>query len=96
MNDLPPEITQLATFLDAQPVHIQSIFQYCLCLMMVEAGKVRLVETVPGESGAICTFETVAGDIFSLPKPTLSQEQEAALINRLRVILDEEGGPAGE
>jgi len=44
-------------------------FRYCLALAMVEAGKARLVEQVPGEAGAVCTFETVAGEQFSLPAP---------------------------
>jgi hypothetical protein len=29
--------------------------------MMVEAGKARLVETVPGENGPVCVFESSAG-----------------------------------
>jgi hypothetical protein len=54
MTSLPPELQQLAVHLDALPAHTQRIFQYCLCLMMVEAGKMKLVETTPGESGAVC------------------------------------------
>lgn len=87
---MPPELAQFAAFLDAQPSHIQGIFQYCLCLLMVEAGKMRLVEIVPGEAGPLLTFETVAGDRFSIVKPPITQEVEAALIEQLRDILDEE------
>jgi hypothetical protein len=58
---------------------------------MVEAGKARLTSTEPGESGAICTFETLAGDVFSLPRPPMSDEREAAVRETLRRILDEEG-----
>ena len=39
----------------------------------------------------ICIFETVAGDTFSVPRPTLSQEEEAEVINVLRGILKDEG-----
>lgn len=91
MNNLPPELAQFAAFLDAQPAQVQIIFQYCLCLMMVEAGRMRLVKTLPGESGGVCVFETVAGDVFSLNKPPISKEDEAALIEQLRDILDDEG-----
>jgi hypothetical protein len=47
--------------LDAQPAPVRGTFNYCLALMTVEAGKVHLVETVPDESGEVCTFETVTG-----------------------------------
>ena len=42
-------------------------------------------------SGELCTFETVAGDTFSITRPPMSDEQEAAIIARLREILEEEG-----
>ena len=92
MTDLPPELQALSALLDAQPGHVQTAFQYCLALLMVEAGKAALIATTPGESGAICTFQTVAGDVFSLNKPLLSIEDEAAVREYLRQILDEEGG----
>jgi hypothetical protein len=46
----------------------------------------RLVETQPGEAEAIYTFETVAGEQFSLVRPAMSQEAEA----EVREILEEE------
>jgi hypothetical protein len=58
---------------------------------MVEAGKMRLVEKVPGENGEICLFETVARVKFSVTRPDLSRDQEAALIDVLREILKDEG-----
>lgn len=91
MTNLPPELQQFAAFLDALPQPVQAAFQYCLCLLMVEAGKMRLVETLPSESGSICVFETVAGDRFSVVKPPISKEDEADLVEQLRDILDEEG-----
>jgi hypothetical protein len=54
---------------------------------MVEAGKMRLVE-----NGETCVFETVARDKFSVTRPALSRDQEAALIDVLREILKDEGG----
>lgn len=82
---------RLHALLDAQPGPVQAIFQYALALLMVEAGKARLISVEPGESGAICTFETVAGDVFSLPRPPLSEADEGVMMETLREILDEEG-----
>jgi hypothetical protein len=92
MNNLPPELQQFAVILDAQPGPVQVAFQYAICLLMVEAGKMRLVETIPGESGPYCVFETIAGDTFSMTRPPIDKETEAALIEQLRLILDEDEG----
>ena len=43
-----------------QPPHVQDAFNYCLCLLMVQAGKMRLEKKVPGETGRVCVFETLA------------------------------------
>ena len=76
MTNLPPELQQFAAFLDAQPANVRKNFQYCLALLMIEAGKAELVETV-------------AGDVFAIPKPAISPKNEAILLERLRDILDE-------
>ena len=91
MIDLPPELQGFALLLDAQPPPAREIFQYCLCLMMVEVGKMRLVDTVPGEMSPICVFESSAGETFSVARPPMSQEEEAEVIGVLREILDDEG-----
>ena len=91
MTDLPPELEGFAFLLDAQPLPVREIFHYCLCLMMVETGKMRLVETVPGETSPICIFESIAGEAFSVSRPPLSQEEEAEVIAMLHEILKDEG-----
>ncbi len=53
-------------------------------------GKAHLVETVPGENGPVCAFETAAGERFSLARPAMSEEVEAYVKKMLREIL--EGG----
>ena len=86
MTTLPPELAAFSYLLDAQPAPVRDAFHYCLCLLMVEAGKMRLVE-----KGEICVFETVARGKFSVTKPDLSRDEKAALIDVLREILKDEG-----
>jgi hypothetical protein len=90
--NLPPELQQFAAFLDAQPGPVQVAFQYAICLLMVEADKMRLVETVPGESGPYCVFKTIAGDRFSIAKPPMDKETEHSLVEQLRAILEDDEG----
>jgi len=79
-----------APMLDAQPEPVRAMIHYCLALAMVEAGKARLVETVPGDNGPVLIFESSAGEQFSLARPTMTAEQEATVKEMLREILDEE------
>jgi hypothetical protein len=98
MTTLPPELAAFSDLLDAQPAHVRDCFNYCLCLLMAQAGKMRLVEKVPGEpvladgpgNGTVCVFETTSGDHFSMVEPKMSKESKAALIDVLREILEEE------
>ena len=69
---------------------MREAFNYCLCLLMAQAGVMRLVEKIPGDNGEICVFETTSGDHFSVVKPAISKEQELALIDVLREILEDE------
>jgi hypothetical protein len=90
-TDLPPELAAFASLLDAQPAPVREAFRYCLALAMVEAGKARLVAVVPGEAGAVCTFETAAGEQFTLARPAMSEEVEEGVKEMLREILEEKG-----
>jgi len=92
---LPPGLPQGR--LTASPGATRAGAGYCLCLLMVEAGLMRLVEKVPGEHGKVCVFapcrdgKTVARVKFRVTRPALSRDQEAALIDVIREILKEEG-----
>lgn len=90
MTDLPPELEGFASLLDVQPQPVREVFQYCLCLMMVEAGKMRLVTTVSGDAYPIYVFEATAGETFSVPRPPMNLEEEAEVITVLRQILKDE------
>jgi hypothetical protein len=92
MPDLPPELELFSSLADAQPAPVRAALHYCLAVVMVEAGKARVVETLPGDTSPICVYETMAGDTFSLVKPAISQEEEEDLIATLRQIINEEGG----
>jgi len=48
---------------------------------MVEAGLMRMVEKLAGEN--MCVFETPRRERFSVVKPALSRDQEAALLDVL-------------
>ncbi len=39
MADLPPEFEAIAFLYESQPAEVRTAFNYCLCVMMVESGK---------------------------------------------------------
>jgi hypothetical protein len=79
------------SILDAQPALVRDAFNYCLCLLMAQADKMRLAEKVPGENGVVCVFTMTSGDHFNVVEPRMSKESKAAVIDVLREILAEEG-----
>jgi hypothetical protein len=91
MTTLPPELAAFSYLLDAQPAPVRDCFTYCLCLLMAQAGVMRLVEKVRCDNEVVCVFATTGGDHFGVTRPAMSREQEAALIDVLREILREEG-----
>jgi hypothetical protein len=90
MDKLPAELQMFGDFIDAQPPPVQEAFQYCLCLMMVETGGMRLLNTINGDEKVLCYFETTAGDAFTIPKPHITPEQEADIVEVLRELLSDE------
>jgi hypothetical protein len=90
-NKLPPQAAQLSSLFDVQPGPIQGLVKYCLALVMVESGKAKLVSTIPGDTGLLCTFKTATGEYISLAKPLLGDEQEREVKAWLRQILEEKG-----
>ena len=91
MEYLPPELETFGAYIDAQPQPVREAFQYCLCLMMVEAGDMKLLKSMPGDKGELCYFENSAGEAFTIPRPAITVEQEAGVIETLREILRDEG-----
>lgn len=87
----PPELEGFSEFLDAQPPSLQNIYQYCLCLIMVEAGKMELVETPSGGEEAICIFRSVNGLEFDVVKPKIYEPDEELLVEALRKLLRDDG-----
>ena len=78
-------------YLDAQPLPVREAFQYCLCLIMLETGGMKLVKTIPGDDGMLCFFETTAGDAFTISRPPITAEEEAGIVEVLRDIMRDEG-----
>ena len=90
MEEFPAELQMFGDFIDSQPPPVREAFQYCLCLMMVETGGMKLVKTIPGDEKVLCYFETTAGDSFTIPRADITPEQEADIVEVLREILRDE------
>jgi hypothetical protein len=85
----------IAHRLGLEPAVTQAAFAYCLCLLMVEAGRMRLVAKTPGDNGPLCHFLSAAREVFVVPEPALTAAQLTQLKTSLRQIWLEEGGGNG-
>ena len=91
MTELPAELQPFGSLLAAQPLPVQEAFHYCLCLMMVEAGSMTLIETTPSDDRTLYHFQTANGEAFVVPHPGITPEQETEVRALLREIMEDEG-----
>jgi hypothetical protein len=85
-------ILAIAHQLGLEPAATQAAFNYCLCQLMVEAGRMRLVAKTAGADGPLCHFLSADGKMFLVPEPALTAVQLTQLKTILRQIWLEEGG----
>jgi hypothetical protein len=88
--DLPPEIQQVADLLSEQPRDVRELFRYALVLAMIDDEKARIDGTRVEEEGDWLTIETIAGDVFEIIRPPISEELEAQLMEQVRAIVEED------
>jgi len=65
------ETSLFAALLSAQPAPIREAIQYQLCLLLVQAGRLELFCTVPGDNGPICIFQdNMTGNLITVTLPS--------------------------
>jgi hypothetical protein len=68
---------------DAQPFSVRQLFQYGLCLIIVEAGKMARVQTVTADDAELAVFQSVTGEMVTLPSHPSSPLAETTFITLL-------------
>jgi hypothetical protein len=68
MTTLPPELVAFSDLLDAQPAPVRDVFQYCLCVLMAQAGVMR-IENSGGSTADMIrwTLRDEANHVFTFP-----------------------------
>lgn len=88
--DLPPGLRYVAELLSEQPPEVRDLFRFALVLAMIDDEKARVSGTRVGEEREWLTIETVAGDVFEIVRPAISEEVEGQLVAGARAIVEEE------
>jgi hypothetical protein len=88
--DLPPEFERLADLLSERPPEVPELFRYSLVLAMIDEEKAHVIGTRTEEKREWLTIETVAGDVFEIARPPISEEVEAELMSQVRAIIANE------
>jgi hypothetical protein len=91
-DDLPLEIEQVADLLSQQRPEVRELFRFALVLAMIDDEKARVIGTRVEEDGEWLTIETVAGDVFEIARPPISEEVESDLMSQVRAIIADEDG----
>ena len=93
--DLPPELQHVAELLSKQRPEVRDLFRYALMLAMIDDEKAHVIGTRKKNGQEWLTIKTLAGDVFEIIRPPISEKVEAELMRQVRAIIaDEEGdGP---
>jgi hypothetical protein len=85
-----PELERLASLVDEQPSEAREALQVRLVVAPAENGGARLVNTARVDGRTWYSYETVAGDVFSVVRPEMGAEAERAGRERLVKLMEEE------
>ena len=75
-EELTPELEHVAALVDEKPPEVRQAFQFCLAVAMEEEGAARLVNTTQVDGRTWYSYETVAGEVFSVVRPEIGVEEE--------------------
>jgi hypothetical protein len=73
-----------------EPPTVREALQFCMAVAMEERGGARLVNTAQVDGRTYYSYETVAGDVFSLVRPEMGAEAERAVREWLVKWMEEE------
>jgi len=77
---LPKELEILAQRIEGEPAQSRELLHYALTMLMVEDGRAEIIDRPVIDSHEHLTIKTLAGDVFTIARPAVSDE----LLNRMR------------
>jgi hypothetical protein len=86
-SKLPSELALVAQLIDAQPPDVQELFQYALVMLMVQDGKAEIIEHKTTDREYL-TVRTIAGELFSLAKPDVGEDQLKGIEQMVQEVLE--------
>ena len=66
---------------------MRDLFRYTLVLAMINDEKARVIGTRAENGQEWLTIKTLAGDVFKIVRPPISEEVEAQLMRQVRAII---------
>lgn len=90
--DLPPKWQDVAELLSEQPPAVREMFRYAIVLAMIDDEKARVTSKRTSDNQEWLTVQTIAGDVFEIERPSISEKLEAELMTQVRAIIEEDSG----
>jgi hypothetical protein len=88
--DLPPGLQQVAHQLAEQPPAVRELFRSALVLAMIDDEKAWVTDTRLCDNRQCLTVRIVAGHVFEIEQPPISEEVEAVLMSEVSAIVADE------
>lgn len=89
-DELPPDLKRLAALIDQQPPKVREAFLFLLAVAMEEDGKATPINTAQVDGRTHYSYQTVAGDVFTVVRPEIDAETEKAVRVELVGVLEED------
>ncbi len=88
-NNIPREYQGVLDLLSEAPIEVRTMFWYAVALAMVDDEKAWFVGSRIEDGRELVAVKTIAGDVFEIVRPPISEEQEAEYMAEIRVIVDD-------
>ena len=89
---LTPEPRRLGAFVDRQLLQVRQDLQFCIAVALEENGGCRLINTAQVHGRTWYSYESVAGEVFSVVRPEIGAETEREVREWLARLVEEEVG----
>jgi hypothetical protein len=91
MSNIPQsKLDALKERMDAEHADAQELYHWSMAMLAVEQGKARIMEQHTLDERLMVTFASPEGDVVTAPKPQVSDDLLALMLETVREIAAEE------
>src|SRR6476469_5359697 len=88
--EFPSNLKALQHLADTQPELVQELYHWALAMVMVERGKIQLVERHSADGREQVTFKSPEGEVLTVTKPVVLDTEYSEMMTAVRAAVEAE------